>query len=389
MLAVCVAALALTTGLRAQPDKTGAAGLDPKELDQRVFKVLREVINTGADLYNRPNNDHNGCYRLYQGSLTTLKPMLDHRPGLQKTIDDALTRAAKDPSVSERAFILRAAIDQIREETGGQAKITKKGAKDTLWDRLGGEKNVRKVVDDFVGLAATDPKVDFFRGGKYKPTDKEVADLKQKLVEFVSAAAGGPLKYSGRDMKEVHKGMGITDAQFNALAADLKTALDKNGAKPTDRDAVLEAVGSTRKDIVEAKEEKKKQDLPKPKFKDLDEKDDKEPGKKEKDGAKKGGDQKAAANIKGHITLDGKPIEAGTITFVPAKDGKAKSIDGVIKEDGTYEVKKVPPGAYKIKLVPPAAAKASIPAKYQSEETSGLTLEVVAGAQTYEIELRK
>ena len=41
----------------------------------------------------------------------------------------------------------------------------------TLWDRLGGEAGVSKVVDDFVAAAATDPKVDFSRGGKYKLDD--------------------------------------------------------------------------------------------------------------------------------------------------------------------------------------------------------------------------
>ena len=38
----------------------------------------------------------------------------------------------------------------------------------TLWDRLGGETNVKKVVHQFVLAAASDPKVDFTRGGKFK-----------------------------------------------------------------------------------------------------------------------------------------------------------------------------------------------------------------------------
>src|SRR5439155_13081318 len=123
----------------------------------------------------------------------------------------------------------------------------------------------------------------FFRGGKYKPTDAQVADLKQKLVEFVSQATGGPLKYTGKDMKEVHKGMGITNAQFDAAAADLKQALDKNGAAPADRDAVLDAVGATRKDMVAEKKAPPK------------EADKKEPIKKEEKEPKKDGGKQAAA----------------------------------------------------------------------------------------------
>jgi hemoglobin len=263
-LLIGIAALALVGAGRAQPP---AKAVDTKELDQRINTALREVINSGAKLYNKPSNDHAGCFRLFEGSLMTLKPLLVHRPGLQKAIDDAFAAAAREQSVPERAFILRATLDSIRDETG------------TLWQRLGGEKNVRKVVDDFVALAATDPKVDFTRGGKYKLSDEQAASLKQKLVEMVSQASGGPLKYTGKGMKEVHKGMGITDAQFNASAADLKQALDKNGAKPADRDAVLEAVGATRKDIVEqAKEPDKKDSKP----------DEKKPGKKDESKKKDG-----------------------------------------------------------------------------------------------------
>jgi hemoglobin len=121
----------------------------------------------------------------------------------------------------------------------------------TLWDRLGGEDNVKKVVAEFVANAVKDPKVDFFRGGRSPLDTAGVTRLQKLLVEQISQAAGGPLKYSGKSMKEVHRGMGITDAQFDALAGHLKNALEKNGARPEDIKAVLDAVGMTRKDIVE------------------------------------------------------------------------------------------------------------------------------------------
>src|SRR5205823_3339376 len=92
--------------------------------------------------------------------------------------------------------------------------MTKKEAAKSLWDRLGGEPAVKAVVHDFVGRAATDPKVDFFRGGKYTLDAAGVANLEKLLVEFISSATGGPLKYTGRPMKPLHKGMGITEAQF-------------------------------------------------------------------------------------------------------------------------------------------------------------------------------
>ena len=116
---------------------------------------------------------------------------------------------------------------------------------------MSGEANVRKVVDDFVAAAAPDPKVNFLRDGKFKELD--VAALKQRLVEQISSVSGGPYPYTGRGMKEVHQGMGITDAEFDALAGHLKTALERNGARPEDVAVVLKVIGSTRGDIVEKK----------------------------------------------------------------------------------------------------------------------------------------
>src|SRR5262249_4595535 len=232
-----------------------------KDLDKQVYDSLRGVINRGADLYNADNPA--GCYYLYEGALLTLRPLLDQHADLQQIIDSSLKNAARLPGTKERAFVLRQALDRVRRGLRGDtagAKLPATG--NTLWDRLGGEANVTKVVDDFVAAAAADPKVNFTRGGKVK--DVDVPRLKKLLVEQISDATGGPLKYTGRGMKEVHAGMGITDAEFDALAGHLKAALDKNGAKPEDAAAVLKVVESTRAQIVEKKPPAKKSDEKKP-----------------------------------------------------------------------------------------------------------------------------
>jgi hemoglobin len=228
------------------------------------------VINRGADLYN--SGDPNGCYRLFQGALMAVGPQLDRHPDLQKLIETGLVDAERQSRLDMKAFTLRRLLDGVRSgiRPGGAKKTPEPPAGTpekpdsgsppppmTLWDRLGGERNVKKVVDDFVDLAARDPKVNFSRNGKYKLDADAVAHLKKELVDFISQAAGGPFPYTGKNMKEVHRGMGITNAEFDAAAADLKKALEMNGAKPSDVDLVLRAVGSTRKDLVEpAKEEK-------------------------------------------------------------------------------------------------------------------------------------
>ena len=124
----------------------------------------------------------------------------------------------------------------------------------SLYDRLGGSAGITKVVDDFVALGAKNPKVNFTRKGhpnEWEPTDENVALLKKRLVEFVGSATGGPVEYTGRDMVSVHKGMGITNEEFDALAADLKQAMDQNKVGTKEQQQLLEAVEGTRGAIVQ------------------------------------------------------------------------------------------------------------------------------------------
>src|SRR5262245_5434533 len=313
-LLACALAVMWAAGIRAADAKS--------DVEKKISATLVAVIDHGVDLYN--SGDANGCYRLYEGSLLSLKPFLDGKAEWQKTIDTALADADKQANTAERAFTLRRAMDKIYFDINPKkADTTKPETKPeppkttTLWDRLGGEKGVSKVVDDYVAAAAKDPKVNFDRDGKFKLDDKAVADLKKKLVEFVSSATNGPLKYTGKSMKDVHKGMGITDAQFDANAAHFKKALESNGVKQEDVDAVMKAVEGRRKDIVETtKPEPPKPEPPKP-----------------ADPAKTG-------DVKGVVTLNGQPLAKATIQFVPDKGDAVSANTG---DDGSYSLKQVKP----------------------------------------------
>ncbi len=47
-------------------DETGGVKPEFANLDQLIFKSLREPINRGADLYNG-SRDFAGCYHIYEG----------------------------------------------------------------------------------------------------------------------------------------------------------------------------------------------------------------------------------------------------------------------------------------------------------------------------------
>jgi hemoglobin len=123
-------------------------------------------------------------------------------------------------------------------------------AKDALYKSLGEKKAIVAVVDDFVGNVAADKRINAFFA-KTAADPKRLAKFKSNLVDQICEAAGGPCKYKGKSMKEAHKGMGISSADFGALVENLVKSLDKFNVKPADKNALLGVLGPMKSDIVE------------------------------------------------------------------------------------------------------------------------------------------
>ena len=122
-----------------------------------------------------------------------------------------------------------------------------------LWDALGGEQVLAKVVDRFVDLATTDPKVNYSRGGRYPINDATLGFSKRAALQFISAATGGPYSYSGKTIREIHAGMNISDQEFDAITADFRRALEENGVTQELAQLAVGMVNATRSHIVEVR----------------------------------------------------------------------------------------------------------------------------------------
>ena len=120
-----------------------------------------------------------------------------------------------------------------------------------LWDALGGEQVLAKVVDRFVDLATTDPKVNYSRGGRYAINDATLGFSKRAALQFISAATGGPYSYSGKTIREIHAGMNISDQEFDAITASFRRALEENGVTQELAQRAVGMVNATRPAIVE------------------------------------------------------------------------------------------------------------------------------------------
>jgi hemoglobin len=115
----------------------------------------------------------------------------------------------------------------------------------SLYERLGGQSAIVAVVDDFVGNVAADNRINKF----FARTD--IPRLKRLLVEQICAGTGGPCTYTGRDMKTAHRGMGLTDTDFNSLVGDLVKTLNKFNVPAKEQNELLAILGPMKKDIVE------------------------------------------------------------------------------------------------------------------------------------------
>ena len=134
-----------------------------------------------------------------------------------------------------------------------------------LFDRLGGEKGIVAIVDDFTPRVLQDPRVNWERKGvksgftlrrqdskvvTWNATEENVAMLKKHLVQFIVLATGGPPHYEGKDLKSSHAGMKISNPEFDAVLGDLKASLDRLQIPNREQKELISIIESTRPQIV-------------------------------------------------------------------------------------------------------------------------------------------
>ncbi len=120
----------------------------------------------------------------------------------------------------------------------------------SLYDRLGGLAPISVVVSDFIDVLVPDamlnknPAIDAARKRVPPPY------LKYHVTGLVCEVTGGPCKYSGRNMKESHASLNITDREWDRMVAIFKDVLAKHKVPAQETEELLKIVGSTKADIV-------------------------------------------------------------------------------------------------------------------------------------------
>jgi hemoglobin len=120
--------------------------------------------------------------------------------------------------------------------------------KNTLYDRLGGYDAIAAVADDLLPRLQADPRLGRFWAHR---GEDGVKREKQLLVDFLCSSAGGPVYYRGRDMLLCHRGMRISEGDWNVFLGHAAATLAKLQVPAPEQGDIVAFVQSLKQDIVE------------------------------------------------------------------------------------------------------------------------------------------
>jgi len=118
----------------------------------------------------------------------------------------------------------------------------------TLYERLGGYDAIAAVADNLLPRLENDVQLGRFWANR---GDDGIAREKQLLIDYLCTSAGGPMLYTGRDMQTSHRGMGITESDWQIFIDHIKATLADFQVPQKEQDDVLAFIDSTGADIVE------------------------------------------------------------------------------------------------------------------------------------------
>jgi len=118
----------------------------------------------------------------------------------------------------------------------------------TLCERLGGYDAISAVANDLLPRLQTDPQLGRFWAHR---GEDGVKREKQLLIDFLCTSAGGPVYYRGRDMVLTHRGMRISEKDWNVFLGHAAATLAKFQVPEAEQRDVVAFVQSLKKQIVE------------------------------------------------------------------------------------------------------------------------------------------
>ncbi len=119
----------------------------------------------------------------------------------------------------------------------------------SLYERLGGYDGITAFTNDLLPRLQADSQLGRFWQNR---GDDGIAREKQLLINYLCSSAGGPMHYTGRDMKTTHKGMKISEKDWSIFLQHAGATMEALQVPKQECDDVVAFVLSLKEDIVEA-----------------------------------------------------------------------------------------------------------------------------------------
>ena len=114
----------------------------------------------------------------------------------------------------------------------------------TLYERLGGKDAITTLAYIFSGFVADDPRIAHYF------ENMDMNRLRGHHKTFLIYALGGPNVYDGKDLRSGHAHLNLSDGDFDAVADNLKKAMDTINIPGDLQSEVLALVSGTRDDVL-------------------------------------------------------------------------------------------------------------------------------------------
>jgi len=117
-------------------------------------------------------------------------------------------------------------------------------AADTLFADLGGRDGVTRIISTASGIWLSDDRI------KDTFAESNIPRLHRLIYDQICHITGGGCDYRGQDMAKAHRGLHLRTAQFNAMAEDLQTAMDRLGVASSTQNRLVALLAPMHRDIV-------------------------------------------------------------------------------------------------------------------------------------------
>lgn len=122
-----------------------------------------------------------------------------------------------------------------------------------LYDRLGGKEGVAALIDALINNVTHDPEL---KKAFAKTKGDRLEAFKKNLADQLCEATGGPCKYAGKDMATAHKGLKVTEKQWNSFIERFTDALNEQKVADAEQSEILAILAPMKDQIVTAGKKK-------------------------------------------------------------------------------------------------------------------------------------